>query len=91
MVADNDLCPILGMPSGGYSNTWEATEVVTWPGGGEPVVKFMWNIGQTIRPNGEVLEGNPAAVDKYIPVTAENYMSYYEILMSRTLAILEHK
>lgn len=89
MVADNDLCPILGMPSGGYSNTWEGTEVVTWPGSQEPVVTFMWSIGQTIRPNGEVLEGNPADVDDYIPITAENYMQYYEILMNRTLAILD--
>ncbi len=88
IVADNGLCTILGMPAGGYSNTWEWEETLTWPGTEEPVVEYMWNIGHTIRPNGQVLEGNPAAVDEYIPLTAENYADYYDILMERTFEIL---
>lgn len=88
IVADNNLCPILGMPAGGYSNTWEWEETLTWPGTDEPVVGYMWNIGHTIRPNGQVLEGNPADVDEFIPITAENYTDYYDILLNKTLEIL---
>lgn len=91
IVADNDLCPILGMPAGGYSNTWEWEETLFWPGTEEPVVEYMWNIGHTIRPNGQVLEGNPADVDEYIPVTAENYANYYDILLNRTFEILDNE
>ena len=45
----------------------------------------MWSIGHTIRPNGEILEGNPAQVDDYIPLTRDNYLSYYEILLTKAL------
>jgi hypothetical protein len=38
---------------------WEASEVLTFPGTDQPVVEFMWNVGRTLRPNGEILEGNP--------------------------------
>ncbi len=92
IVSDNELGPILGMPPGGYSNTWEWYEVLSFPGTAEPVVGYMWSIGHTIRPNGEVLEGNPAAVDEWIPLTAENADGYYGILMGRAweyLAALE--
>jgi hypothetical protein len=85
IVIDNELGHTMGMPAGGYSNTWEHYEVLTFPISGDPVVEFMWSIGHTIRPNGEVLEGNPAQVDEFIPVTRENYESYYEILLERTL------
>ncbi|MFH1762647.1 MAG: hypothetical protein ABIF09_00520, partial [Gemmatimonadota bacterium] len=83
IVADNELGHILGMPAGGYSNTWEWEEVLHFPGTDRPVVGFMWDIGHTIRPNGEVLEGNPAQVDEWIPLTAENAVGYYEILLAR--------
>ena len=33
------------------------------------MVQFQWSIGHTIRPNGEVLAGNPAQPDIYIPLT----------------------
>jgi hypothetical protein len=91
IVFDNGLCPILGMPAGGYSNTWEWDEVLTWPGTDEPVVRYMWSIGHTVRPNGEILEGNPADVDEYIPITAENVAEYDEILLRRTFEILDHE
>ena len=42
----------------------------------------MWSIGHTIRPNGEILEGNPALPDEYIPITRENYLDYYDVLLS---------
>ena len=83
MVVDNKLCHAIGMPAGGYSNTWEWTEAVRFPISGRPVVRFMWNIGHTIRPNGQVLEGNPADVDEYIPVTRDNFADYYDILLTR--------
>ena len=51
----------------------------------------MWNIGQTIRPNGEVLEGNPPKVNEYLPLTADNHKTYYDQLMERTRAILEQQ
>jgi hypothetical protein len=89
IVADNDLGTIIGMPAGGYSNTWEWDEVVHFPISGQPVVEFMWDIGHTIRPNGEILEGNPADVDISIPLTRHNYVDYYPILLRRALAMLE--
>jgi hypothetical protein len=88
IVADNDLGPIIGMPAGGYSNTWEWEEVLTWPGTDRPVVGFMWSIGHTIRPNGEILEGNPADVDDWIPLTAQNSVRYHALLLERAFAHL---
>jgi len=83
IVADNELGYIMGMPAGGYSNSWEWEEVLHFPGTYEPVVGFMWSIGHTIRPNGEVLEGNPAKVHDWVPLTAENADRYYEILLNQ--------
>jgi hypothetical protein len=76
------------MPGGGYSNTWEGEETLLLPGSEKPLARFMWSIGQTIRPNGEVLEGNPALVDEWIPLTRDNYLEYYPILVRRALARL---
>lgn len=88
IVVDNDLGHVIGMPAGGYSNTWEWQETLTFPGTDQPVVAFMWSIGHTIRPNGEVLEGNPAAVDEWLPLTRENSSRYYTLLFDRALAHL---
>jgi len=85
IVADNDLAYLIGMPAGGYSNTWEWEETLLFPVSQKPVVGYMWSIGHTIRPNGEVLEGNPAAVDEYIPQTRDNFLNYYPMLVSRAL------
>ncbi|MEM7351513.1 MAG: hypothetical protein AAF657_11945 [Acidobacteriota bacterium] len=87
IVVDNGLCHTLGMPTGGYSNTWEWEEVVKFHDG-QPVVEFMWSIGHTVRPNGEVLEGNPAEMDEHIPTTRENYLVYHDRLLSRALLLL---
>ena len=89
MVNDNELGHTLGMPSGGYSNTWEWEEELYFPNSTIPLVSFMWNIGHTIRPNGQVLEGNPAQVDDYVPVTKENYLDYKNILLRKALEWLE--
>lgn len=88
MFADNDLAYIVGMPTGGYSNTWEAEEILHFPGTEQPVVRFMWNVGHTLRPNGEILEGNPPLPDTYIPLTRENFRTYHQILLEAALAEL---
>ena len=80
MVVDNKLGYSVGMPAGGCSNTWELVEELTFPISGEPVARYMWSVGHTIRPNGEVMEGNSSPVDDYIPLTAENYLDYYNQL-----------
>lgn len=89
MIHDNALGYTIGMPTGGYSNTWEWSEVLTMPGTGRPLAEFMWSIGQTIRPNGEVLEGNPADVDERVPQTAENWPQYHALLLERAYAHLD--
>jgi len=88
IVGDNELGPIIGMPAGGYSNTWEWEQVLTYPGTDQPVVGFMWDIGHTIRPNGEILEGNPAAVTHPLPLTAENAGVYYDLLLQEAFRYL---
>ncbi len=88
IVVDNNLAYTVGMSTGGYSNTWEWEEDLVFPVSGKPVVSFMWDIGHTIRPNGEVLEGNPAQVDKYIPQGRENYLNYYDLLLEEALSYL---
>ena len=89
IVVDNGLGPVVGMPPGGYSNTWEWDEVLTFPGTEQPVVGFMWNIGHTIRPNGEIAEGNPVAVDAWLPLTADNVTTYYANMLARVLEMME--
>jgi hypothetical protein len=84
IFVDNDLGHSMGMPAGGYSNTWEWDEVLVFPKSKKPVVRYMWSIGHTIRPNGQILEGNPAKVKEYIPITRENYMDYYKIMLEKT-------
>ena len=83
IVVDNKLAYTIGMPTGGYSNTWEWEEVIHFPISGKPVARFMWSMGHTIRPNGEILEGNPAMVDEYIPLTRDNYLAYYDLLLNK--------
>ncbi len=89
IVSQNGLGTIIGMPAGGYSNTWEWEETITALGSGRPVVSFMWSIGHSIRPDGEVLEGNPVDVDEWIPLEPETSAEYYDILIARALEILE--
>lgn len=89
IIVDNHLGHTIGMSTGGYSNTWEWEETLLFPVSRRPVVSYMWSIGHTIRPNGQILEGNPARVDEYIPLTRDNYLSYYQILLKRAFRYLE--
>ena len=77
------------MPTGGFSNTWEYEENLVFPTTGKRVARYMWSIGHTIRPNGEVLEGNPAIPREVVPITRENYPTYDDDLLRRGLDWLE--
>ena len=85
MFADNDLAFTIGMQTGGYSNTWEAEEVLRFPGSDRPIAQFMWNVGHTIRPNGEILEGNAVEPEVYVPLTRENFRTYHRDLLAAAL------
>ncbi len=86
IVTDNKLGQVIGMSAGGYSNTWEWSEVLTMPGTGRPLVSFMWSIGHSIRPNGEVLEGNAALPDVALPLTAGEALTWYSSLFNKATA-----
>lgn len=83
IIIDNDIGYTIGMSPGGYSNTWEWEEVLRFPTTGKPIVGYMWSIGHSIRPNGEILEGNPAEVLEPVPYTRDNFETYYDELLSR--------
>ena len=89
MYVDNDVATFIGMPTGGYSNTWEGDEVLVLPETGRPLVRFLWSIGHTIRPNGEVLEGNPALPDNYVPITRDNFQGYHQMLLYTVIAAFD--
>ncbi len=89
MFADNGLARTVGMPAGGYSNTWEASEVLVMPGtDGKPVAEFMWNIGHTLRPTGAILEGNAVMPELYMPLTRGNFRTYHQELLDAALSLL---
>ncbi len=88
MLVDNDLAVFIGMPTGGFSNTWEGDEVLRFPFTGRPVARFQWTVGHTIRPNGEVLEGNPAQPHIYLPLTRDNFEDYPRMLLDTAISEL---
>ena len=87
MFIDNELGLSIGMPEGGCSNTWEWDETLKFPISGKPVAMFSWTVGQSIRPNGEVLEGNSAVPRVLVPLTRDNYTKYYDILLGHASVI----
>ena len=89
ILKDNQLAYSIGMATGGFSNTWEWMEPIINPNTGNKVCDFMWNIGHTIRPNGYILEGNPAEVDYYLPPTKGNYLYYKNILIEKSVEYLQ--
>ena len=91
MFIDNDLGLSVGMPQGGCSNTWEWEETLTFPISGKPVAMFSWSVGHSIRPTGEVLEGNSAQPRLSVPLTRDNYATYYEILLGHALRYIENQ
>ncbi|MEM1319376.1 MAG: hypothetical protein AAGG75_03920 [Bacteroidota bacterium] len=90
IVKDNQLGTLIGMPAGGYSNTWEWEETITYPRTERRLFRFNWSIGNTYRPNGEVLEGNPAEMDGYLPLSSDNFQHYPQLLLERALAELNN-
>jgi hypothetical protein len=88
MVIDNSIGHSIGMATAGTSNSWQWEETLRFPRSGRPVARFMWSIGHTIRPNGEILEGNPPQLAEPLPMTRDNYRTYYGNLVSRALAHL---
>jgi hypothetical protein len=91
MFIDNELGLSVGMPEGGCSNTWEWEETLTFPISGKPVAMFSWSVGHSVRPNGEVLEGNSAQPRVSVPLTRDNYAKYYEILLGHALRYIENQ
>lgn len=91
IVTDNGLCETIGMQTGGYSNTWEWEEEVVYPISGKPAIGFMWNIGHTISPGGKIVEGDPAEIGEFIPLTRENFANYDALLIERALEILDEQ
>ena len=89
ILKDNQLAYSIGQTTGGFSNTWEWKEPIINPNTGNIVCNFMWNIGHTIRPNGEILEGNPAEVDYYLPPTKDNFLHYKNILVDKSIEYLQ--
>ena len=86
MIVDNPDAGIhsIGMTMGGYSNTWEWSERLRVPLVGR--VRFEWSIGHTLRPNGEILEGNPARAKQWVAITPENVGSYFQALIRAGVA-----
>jgi hypothetical protein len=89
IVKDNELGHTMGMAEGGYSNIWDPVTVLRFPTTGRPIVGYQWSIGYTTRPNGEILQYNPAQPNEYIPQTRDNYVDYYKILLERSLRRME--
>ena len=52
------------------------------------MVQFQWSIGPTVRPNGEVLAGNPAQSEIYIPLARDNFRECHRLLLDTAIAAL---
>jgi hypothetical protein len=89
MVIENNLGLSVGMPEGGCSNTWEWEEVLKLPSSGKPVVRFAWTAGHSIGPAGRVTEGGSAQPRVLVPLTRDNHLEYYGILMGHALKYIE--
>ena len=84
-VVDNDLAHVMGMATGGFSNSWSASETLRFPTTDKPIVEYEWSMGHSIRPNGEILQYNPAEPHEYIPQTRDNMFEYRSMLLERSL------
>lgn len=84
---DNNLCHQIGLPLGGYSKTWVGTEVIRLPDG-RPLARFGWSCGNTLRPNGEVLESNPAVPHTILAPSRSNHREHHALLVKVALEVL---
>ena len=89
MLKDNGLATLIGMPTGGYSNTWEWEELLSYPGTQQALVRFMWSVGNTLRPNGQILEGNSVEPNVLIPLSQHNFLEYKTLLLREALNYLK--
>lgn len=89
MLADNDIAHTIGMSPGGFSKTWQFNQVYYLGKDKKPVVQITHTLGQTIRPNGECIEGNPPFVKEYIAETRDNYIGRYDMLLERAFVYLD--
>lgn len=83
-VVDNDIGHIMGMATGGYSNSWSSSELLRFPTTDKPIVEYEWSMGHSIRANDEILQYNPAEPQEYIPQTRDNFFDYHPMLLERT-------
>ncbi len=80
LVDNNDPdVHVMGMPAGGYSNTWEWGETIRLPNGTS--IGWEYDVGHTVRKNGEALEGNPAIPHTVVPFTRDNHSTYFKDLI----------
>ncbi len=84
-VVDNNIGHLMGMPTGGFSNSWQTSETLRFPTNDKPIVDYQWSMGHSIRPNDEILQYNPAQPHEYVPVTRDNYFDYHPMMLERTL------
>lgn len=89
MFIENNLGLSVGMPEGGCSNTWEWTETLKFPISGKPVVNFSWTVGHSIGPASQIVEGNSARPKVELPLTRDNFLNYYEILLNHADRYIE--
>lgn len=89
MLKDNGMAHLVGMTPGGFSNTWTYGEVLRFPGTQQPVVRFEYTIGNALRPNGQVLESNPALPDEWETFSSSDYRAFHTRLVGRALQHLE--
>ena len=83
MMIQNGVAYSIGNPTGGYSNTWEWDETLRYESNNQSVIEYIWNIGHTLRPDGQVLEGNPVDVDEMISMSSTNFNNYFDDLITR--------
>lgn len=89
MLKDNGMAHLIGMTPGGFSNSWTYGEVLRFPGTEQPVVRFEYTIGNALRPNGQVLESNPALPHEWVTFSASDYRAFHTRLVERAEAHLE--
>ena len=89
LVIDGGLGWSIGTPTGGRGTDWRWSETLELPGTDKKIAAFMWSIARIVRPNGELLDGNPPTPHDPIAVTAESWAGWYTSVLERALAYLD--